>query len=214
MVTDLDMQLMCVWVCVCVCECEDGHMCVGDGQRRETLEKEHIWSYPSSCVSVLGIKVTACLMWLCAHMAKERLVLYIPCTFFPRKPIWVCISNVWTYRKDFCMFLEDVYIITWETDVNIKEKGCVSTKLKVCEKCLKWSRNCSRNSWRGLQPLVPFLFISLWRPYGLDFSCFHALTQVLPLSTGIVGAPGFAEAILSSRSFVTLRYWFPLKWMI
>ena len=29
------------------------------------------------------------------------------------------------------MFLEDVYILTWETDVNIKEKGCVSTKLKV-----------------------------------------------------------------------------------
>ena len=58
------------------------------------------------------------------------------------------------------MFLEDVYILTWETDVNIKEKGCVSTKLKVCEKCLKWSRNRSCNSWWGLQSSAPFLFHS------------------------------------------------------
>lgn len=38
------------------------------------------------------------------------------------------------------MFLEGTCILTWETDVDIKEKGCVSTKLKVCEKCFKWSQ--------------------------------------------------------------------------
>lgn len=124
-------------------------------RRKNTFE-----IYPSSCVFVLGIKVIACLMWLCAHMAKERLVLYIRFTVFLRKPIWVWISNVWTYRRDFCMFLEDVYILTWETDVNIKEKGCVSTKLKVCEKYLKWSWNRSCNSWWGLQSSAPFLFHS------------------------------------------------------
>ena len=110
-------------------------------------------------------------------------------------------------------FFEDVYILTWETDVNIKEKGCVSTKLKVCEKCLKWSRNCSCNSWWGLQSSAPFLFHSGGH-MDLTSPVFVPWPRYCLWAPASFGAPGFAEAVLSGRSFMTLRYWFPLKWMI
>lgn len=153
---------------------------------------------------------------LCPHCKRKTCVVHSSHRL-PRKPIWMCISNVWMYRNDFCMFLEDVYILTWETDVNIKEKGCVSPKLKVCEKCLKWSQNCSGNPWWGTPGLffssVPFTFHSGdW--IHLTSHVFLPWPRYCLLSKGIVRAPGFAEAGLPGRRFMTLRYQFPLKWRI